>query len=275
MSDSLLLMLTPSAEGGIREPSAGARNGQKIDIKTQVTYRREEDNVLLLDMAEWSEDGEVFEPAEELLRIDVALRSVYGYPLADGRDKQPWTIAPEPITKFPTLRFTIDSEIETPVRLAYEEACRVTFNGESVDVRKDGYYVDKSIHTMPLGKLKKGQNELVIRVPFGKRLSIENFYLLGDFDVRVDGCRKTVLAPSREISFGDVTSQGLPFYGGNLTYETEWETPECEAELRVSRYRGALMRIFVDGEDKGALMFAPYTKGLKLSKGKHRIEIKL
>ena len=276
MSDSLLLVLTP-ADGESRIDAAPwkERTGQMLDVKTEVSYRREEDNVLLLDMAEWSKDGEKFEPTEEILRIDMALRAIYGYPLADGRDKQPWVITPEPITEFPTLRFTFDSEIETPVRLAYEEACEVTFNGARVEVVKDGYYVDKSIHTMPLGSLKKGQNELVIRVPFGKRLSIEDFYLLGDFDVKVEGCRKTVLAPSRTISFGDVTSKGLPFYGGNLIYETEWETPACSAELRVSRYRGALMRIFVDGEDKGAMAFAPYTKGLKLSKGKHRIEIKL
>jgi hypothetical protein len=276
MSDSLLLVLTPAGgESHIDAEPQKERVGRMQDLKTAVSYRREEDNVLLLDMAEWSKDGVNFEPTEEILRIDMALRAVYGYPLADGRDKQPWVITPEPITEFPTLRFTFESEIEAPVRLAYEEACEVIFNGEKTEVSEDGYYVDKSIHTMPLGTLKKGTNELIVRVPFGKRLSIEYFYLLGDFDVSVEGCRKTVLAPSRQISFGDVTSQGLPFYGGNLIYETEWETPACDAELRISRYRGALIRVFVDGEDKGAPMFAPYTAGFKLSEGKHRIEIKL
>ena len=83
-------------------------------------------------------------------------------------------------------------------------------------------------------------------------------------------------APSREIGFSDITSQGMPFYGGNLTYKTEIETDACNLSIRVSRYRGAAVRVFVDGEDKGLIAFSPYTlKVNNLKKGKHIIEFKV
>ena len=51
---------------------------------------------------------------------------------------------------------------------------------------------------------------------------------------------------------------------------------KSDIRIRTSRYRGALIRVTVDGTDLGALAFAPYEKEVKnLAKGKHTIEFKL
>ena len=57
-------------------------------------------------------------------------------------------------------------------------------NGAEVPVNYDGYFTDKRIYTMPLGRLKKGENEIVALVPFGKRTSLENMFVLGEFGVK-------------------------------------------------------------------------------------------
>ena len=46
--------------------------------------------------------------------------------------------------------------------------------------------------------------------------------------------------------------------------------------LEVSHYKGALLEIFLDGENKGPLFMAPYRKNLgKVEKGEHEITIKV
>ncbi len=275
MSDSLLFSLTPGTPSQLKSEAADRAELSVLDIKKPVSFYREEPNVMLLDLAEWSLDGVLFNPTEEILRIDRALRKKYSYPEANGRDFQPWAIPQEKIEHYPFLRFKWESGISAPCSLAFEEAEKIIFNGNEISTVPNGCYVDKSIHTVFLGNMKKGENELIVSAPFSKRISLENLYLLGDFDVSLCGCEKRIEAPRSKIAFGDITTQGMPYYGGNLVYQTDWDTPEGEAELCVSHYRGALMRIYIDGTDIGRLIYAPYKKKFKLSRGKHRIEIKL
>ena len=242
-----------------------------------VEYVREEPNAYLLDMAQYSLDGgKTYNELEEILRIDERIRKELGYPMADGKDAQPWTIPPEEITQFPWLKFEIESEIAVKCDLAYEEAEEVILNGESVKITENGFFVDHSIKTMELPMLKMGRNELLVRVPIGKRTSIENFFLTGDFDVEVCGCEKKITVPSKKIGFGSITHQGMPFYGGNLTYKTKVNLLEGDLTIRANYYRGALMRIKFGGEDKGIIAFDPFALEIgKVSAGEHEVEFTL
>lgn len=128
---------------------------------------------------------------------------------------------------------------------------------------------------MPL--LKTGKNELLIRVPIGKRISIENFFLLGDFDVTVQGCEKKITAPSTKIGFGSVTNQGMPFYGGNVIYKVKTNLPRSgDLTIRANYYRGALIRVRFDGKDAGIIAFDPFAINLgHVSAGEHTVEFTL
>ncbi len=78
------------------------------------------------------------------------------------------------------------------------------------------------------------------------------------------------------IYYGDYVTQGLPFYAGNLVYETSVETEAGELWTEISRYRGALLQIEVDGKKKGNLIYAPYRMNLgKVRAGKHKICIRV
>ncbi|MCH5211239.1 MAG: hypothetical protein J1F01_09795 [Oscillospiraceae bacterium] len=277
-SDSLLIKLTQT-----EAHSSFKRNEEKphvtnvIDFKDIVEFERDEPNVAVLDIAEYSLDGKMYEPKEEILRIDKKIREKYNFPLANGEDIQPWAMEKEEITNFPYLRFTFESEFEAECMLCFEELSETVLNGEEVRIEKQGWYTDKQLFTMRLPKLKNGMNELIVRVPIGKSVSIENFLLLGDFDVHVCGCNITIKEPRRKIAFGSIVNQGMPFYGGNITYKTKINLQsESDIRLRVNHYRGALVRVSVDGKDFGELAFAPYEKEIKnLSAGEHTIEFKL
>lgn len=277
-SDSLLIKLSQASSS-----DSFKRNEEKthltdvINFKDSVEFERDEPNVAVLDIAEYSLDGKTYAPKEEILRIDKKIREKFKFPLADGEDIQPWAMEKEEITNFPYLRFTFESEFEAECMLCYEELTEAILNGEEVKARKQGWYTDKQLFTMRLPKLKKGVNELTVHVPIGKSVSIENFLLLGDFDVHISGCNITIKEPRREIAFGSIVNQGMPFYGGNITYKTNIKLDsKSDIRLRANRYRGALIRVSIDGVDYGELVFAPYEKEIKnLSAGEHTIEFKL
>ncbi len=279
-SDSLLYRLTPAlavCETEAPAASAKATLVQTIDCKEKVAYKRSEPNVLVLDMAEWSLDGEHFEPKEEILRIDGKLREKYEYPKADGKDVQPWVIPEETIEHYPYLRFTFESDIQAACSLAYEELSEVFFNGEQVPVSKDGYFTDRHIYTMKMPKVKKGKNELLLRVPIGKRISIENFFLLGEFGVLCEGAQARIIKSPATVPFGDITRYGMPFYGANVTY-TMPITVNQDGDLVVtaSHYVGALLRVKLDGKDVGRIVFAPFKLKIpNVTAGEHKLSITL
>jgi hypothetical protein len=232
--------------------------------------------VLVLDMPEWSEDGKRWNPREEMLRIDLALRGRYGLPKADGADVQPWVLNETEAAAHPYLKFTFSSTVAVPCRLAFEEAEQVWFNGAEVKVERDGYFTDKRIYTMQLPALKKGKNELIVRAPLGKRTSLENYFLLGQFGVKVDGCEASVCALPRDIAFGKITDKGLPFYGAALTYQIPVEVKDCDLAVRVDRFAGALVTAKLDGVEIGKLAFAPYrAEAVNVKAGKHVLELTL
>ena len=115
-------------------------------FREKVAYRRDEPNVLLLDIAEYKLDNEKeFAAAEEILRLDAIVRERAKIPPKDR--KQPWVIKPEPTTHTVTLRFTFNSEIDVKgAKLAIESPsdCVIRFNGEKISNKPDGYFVDEA-----------------------------------------------------------------------------------------------------------------------------------
>ena len=277
-NDSVLLRLKPMSERSRKIKRSLKTQIGYLDFKNKVSYKRGEDNVCLLDLARYSLDDEPLQETEEILRIDKKLRQKLNWPMADGRDVQPWAIEKEEISHFVTLYFSICSETELEnTYFGAEELAELYLNGKKVALEDAGYFVDKAIRKYLLPQIDKGENTFIAKIPFGKRLSLEPCYLIGDFDVRVEGCEKTLLKARNTIGFGDITSQGMPFYGGNITYSARINVPEdCDITVNVAKYAGALTKIFIDGEDKGALIFAPFDKTIKnITAGEHLIEFQL
>lgn len=279
-NDSILLKLSQTQSGEIPHKPAGYGTPScTIRFMDKVEVTRCEPNVLLLDRAEYSLNGEPFRDEEEILILDNVCRKELGLPLRSDVFAQPWVIKEAPAADYITLKFKINSEICVKgANLAVEDAEKllITFNGESVSNETNGWYVDKSIKTVALPEIQKGENELILKLPFGKRTSTEWCYILGDFGVRTEGAFSTITAPVEKFGFSSLTHQGLPFYGGNVIYKTEINTPDCYAVICANYYRGALIKVIVDGEEKGVIAFSPYRLRIdNLTEGKHTIEFVL
>ncbi|MBR2446634.1 MAG: hypothetical protein IKB28_08255 [Clostridia bacterium] len=258
---------------------AWAEQGASTDpvacVPATVSYTLSEPNVLLLDTARYALDGEELAGPEEILRIDAAVRRRLGFPAGKA---QPWVIENKPAEHTVTLEYTIHSEIdyEQPY-LALEEAdlAKIEWNGHPVCAKPEGYYVDLSIKKVALPPLCKGENTLRVTIPFAERSNCEAMYLLGMFGVKVAGRQLTVTALPETLGFSDLTYQGLPFYGGAVSYhipvacEQDWE-----AIIRVPHYTAAVNTVEVDGEKRAVIAYPPYVADLgKLSAGKHTISV--
>jgi hypothetical protein len=227
-------------------------------------------------MAEYSLDGEALNEAEEILRIDEKIRTRLGLELRKRKFVQPWYVCGSREDNSLYLRFTVNSEADFDnVSLAIENADKteIVFNGKACPERC-GYYIDKEIKVIPLGKIRKGANIIEATMPFGLRTDLENFYLLGSFGTRHRGRETTLIPMPDALCFGNLVGQGLDFYGGNVTY-TDTVDVSCDGDLvfDTSFYRGALVKVLLDGEEVGAPFIPPYRAVAKnVKRGTHRVD---
>lgn len=276
--DSLLISLTPGVNIQTQGLSEEKNEKRELLLPQKTSYTLEEPNVLVLDMAEYRLDGGEWNESEELLRIDNQCRRACSYPLRMEAYAQPW-VQDDSEGHLHTLdlRFHICTKAEvTDAQLALEnpELAVIWLNGTPVKTEVNGYYVDASIKKIPLPQLKPGCNELVVTYRYGAKVDIEVLYLLGTFGVEVRGrdCCLTKAMP--ELLFGDITRQGLPFYGGNMQYKLKIDCPKDlkNVKIAVPQFRNPVIKVQADGEDKGYLAFSPYELKLgNLKKGEHEI----
>lgn len=284
-SDSLLLRLTPAkVKRGYSNEKAHEGGAPKKLVCERVSC--DEPNVLLLDYAEYSFDGKEYFPKKNILKIDREYSNKLGIPPRSNYDRaQPWRsrqLGDVCDGKYLYLRFRIQSEIEYECAyLALEglDRTEVRFNGEFVEMTDCGFYVDKSIRKIALPRIEKGENllEMKIKIVYSNIKGAEYCYLLGDFGVAVEGSEAKIVEQTQTADFVCTNELKMPFFGGNITYECR-ETVDEDSNLivKIPEYRGALTRVYLDGDDKGYICFAPYTLDLGLvKKGEHTVSFKL
>jgi hypothetical protein len=272
--DSLLLCLSEKEAEADELPSV--KQGEKMAAMHSSEFFREEPNVCLLDMGEYSFDGENYFGTEEILRIDTAARAHYSLPTIMGKFAyQPWSVKDD-VDRLVWVRFRFESDIEAECEFAYERAAEVYLNGKSVDMTPCGYYVDKDFAKIKLPALVKGENLIDVKLTIGKIHGVEPMYLLGDFDIDLVGIEKSIRAPRRKLGFDSIKAQGMPFYSGNLVYKREIDTPACDLTVSVGKYRGDLVGVRLDGKTVGNIILPPYRLTIKdVSAGKHTLELVL
>ena len=274
--DSLLIRLEKTESESSLSKKEECKNASEIEAQS-LGFKLEEQNVLLLDMARYSLNGGAWSELEEIMRIDERVRKELG--LASRRIKtvQPWFISDYPEDNELKVCFNIASEIEiSDALLAIErpDRCKIRFNGKEISNAPVGYYVDKEIKTLALPTLNAGENQIEISMPFGLRTDLEACYLIGDFGVEQKGAQTKIVRKPDSLCYGSVTSQGLPFYSGNVSYFESFKLDEkADIEFEISDYFGALVGVKLDGKDIGRIISSPFRLIAKeVEAGEHTVE---
>jgi hypothetical protein len=274
---SLLLTLTPgrSATAPVTQPVF--REIGRLQDPVPVTLS--EPNVLLLDYAECRIGDGDWLSKRHILDWDAIVRTELGLPLIGGDMAQPW-VDKEPATPVADvrLRMTFESGIRVAgAQLALEQAAAASITLDSKPVAADmtGYFTDKAIQTVRLPDIEPGTHTLEITYPYTRKTYLEWCYLLGDFGVRVSGRHARLTSPVRTLTFGDWTSQGLPFYGGNVTYHCKVAGRDNKQNLavRTARFSGPLVKAVLDSAQSIPLAFAPFRAELGRIEGEHQLDL--
>lgn len=191
-------------------------------------YTLNEPNVCVLDLADFQINDQPVKAETEILKIDRMVRHAFGLPQRGGEMVQPWfskkfEAKPEAKGK---LHMSFAFQVETPpagtVQLALEEPSNftITVNGQALPATPNGWWVDPAIQTidLPAGLLRAGANQVELSTEFRQDMNLEALYLLGQFGVRLDGTKKTLIPLPEKLAVGDLVAQGLPFYSGAVTY---------------------------------------------------------
>jgi len=275
--DSLLLRYSPVKEKTFSAIPA-PKESVSLAIPKRVFYTLSEPNVYLMDKAEFALNDEPYRLEQELLRADNALRDQVGYPKRWNSVAQPWAVeepAPEHTVR---LRFRVHCQEEIPdVSLALEDAdsAAILCNGAEITAKPNGWFVDKSISTIPIGTLRKGEDTIEVVLPFGRRVGLEWCYLLGNFGVQVMGEYRALTQAQPMLGFDSVVHQGLAHYGGNITYHVPFESSGGAIVVTVPHYAGAAVKVSLDGQS-GYIVCPPYRLELDaVPEGSHTMDITL
>jgi hypothetical protein len=276
--DSLLLWLEPKGE--VLPASAVKTQGESrsIEIPSEAAISLSEPNVCILDMAEYRFDDGNWKQKEEILRIDNLFREELGYPLRMEAFAQPWTNQKEEgFDHTLSLKFNLNTETELEnllLALENDEATGIFLDGKKVENRQAGWYTDHCIRTVELPPVSAGRHELMLEIPYNSKVDIEAMFLLGDFGVKVEGRKNTLTEPVKTLAFADITGQGYPFYGGNLTYKIPFDTEGGAVKIRTNLFRAPVLGVKVDGKKCGNIAFSPYEICVEdLKAGAHELEL--
>lgn len=260
----------------VNEGTKNHKIKRSISIEDTVNFEIEEQNVLILDMPEYCLDDGQWQKKEEILRIDELLRTKLGFHKRNGYMIQPYRLKNDKILHRLKLRYLITSTAEIKhVDLALENLKNtdITWNGKKIVNKNTEWYIDKKIEKIKLGDLKRNENILELSIAYNDKTPLEACYLLGCFGIYMNKDTPVVSELHDKLQWMDLRNQGLEFYGGNIKYLVKCKTKAGNLRIEITKYRGALVKVFVDGQHCGNIIGSPYFCEKKaVEEGIHTIE---
>jgi hypothetical protein len=266
------LFVIPKRTGGQARPPRPALTEMRAATLDPASWRiiRSEHNVLALDRPRRRVGGGDWQAAEEILRVDRAVRAGLGLAPRGGAMVQPWArqraAQPKHTAVELAYEFVAQAAPAGGLWLAIEQPQRfaIALNGQPVcaDV-EDGWWTDPSMRKVPLDPalIRPGPNELRLSLDYDEDYAgLEIVYLLGEFGVTLEGDTVALTEAPAALSLGDWCAQGLPFYSGAVAYRARIRPDLAPGERLIARvpdYRGAAVRVLVDGRPAGVIGWEP------------------
>ena len=147
--DSLMLQLEPGRSEKEYQEEVVEKIQRECVIPDTAVITRSEQNVSILDLAEYRFDDGVWNPEEEVLRIDNKFRKLLGYPLRMEAFAQPWVNdKEEQYNHTLSLLFTVYTETALKdlfLAMETDENTRIYLNAQEIENKREGWYTDHSI----------------------------------------------------------------------------------------------------------------------------------
>lgn len=255
-AQSLFLVRRAVASGGEAASPANKKAGSVAAVlPKEWTVRACGKNAVTLDACEYRVDGGDWQGPEPIIQIQQKM-------LALGK----------PVDLLLRFEIEIARMPEGELLLATEEPERmeITINGGALDTAPEGWFVDKSIRTLPCGRLlAEGKNTILISRRFAcsektyrikndismheaesnrvmVETELESIYLLGDFSVKTNeaflpterralwyGGSFVIDRMEPTLPINDLTTSGYPFFSGRMTLSAAVKIPAAKDGGRI------------------------------------------
>ena len=230
-----------------------------------------EANNIAIDRPRYKIGTGAWRQADEILRVDRAVRAALGVPPRGGQMVQPWARTP---TKNPrripvTLVYSFAARAlptgDLFIALEQPQTFRITVNGVPINPAAEcGWWTDRSLRKLRLepATLRLGNNEIRLECDYVEtHPGLEIIYLLGNFGAVVTGQDVTLTKLPATLRLSDWCRQGLPFYSGSVAYGKTLQ-PKLRAGERlfvqIPDYRGVAVRVLVNGRLAGIAAWEPH-----------------
>ena len=276
----LLLCETDINNGYPKENITVERKEIPVNAK-EFEYSLNEYNVCVLDKACFVLNGEKTYVKTEPIRIDGIIREKFGFVKKGGSMIQPWYrekfLNADMDEKSVLVKTVFEFEInKLPEKLIVAIESAVNFeicvNGKKNALKLTGeHWVDDCFTLFEISQdvIKNGINSIELSTVYRDGSAIENIYLLGNFGVLVSGSSVILTELPRKLVVGDIAEQGLPFYGGGLTYKIP--LPKVNSSERlvmgINNTTSACCKVR-QGENDSIVAFPPYEIDVTESMGK-------
>ena len=136
----------------------------------------------------------------------------------------------------------------------------IRINGKLVETSADGWFMDKSLQTVPIQAfLHLGKNVVEVHTDVTVVRSMEDIYLIGNFGV--DVVSHTITREPDRLRVGDWSRQGYPFYADAMVYEAEVVLPKRimgPVKIELPHFEGTVAAVWVNGKKAAIVGWRPY-----------------
>jgi len=154
---------------------------------------------------------------------------------------------------------------------------KINLNGQKVDIKKEGWHMDRSFSKIKIDNFLIGENQLILESEYKNDMELENIYIIGDFAVNAK--REIIKEPVR-MHFSDWAMQGYLFYSGSMIYNFDYEYDGNYKQLLIDvpSFSAALIEIYINDKK---VEYIPWKAKSKvhienyINKGENKISIKL
>lgn len=271
---------------------------QTLDLGGQWDIAEKSMNALTLDYCDYYFDDELIEQNGYVLNIQQRACAL----------KRHVTIRCEYNVEVDWVPQEVYLVCETP------DLFSVLVNDRLLDKTDCGFYIDKAFRKLMLTPyLKKGQNKIVLTIPFVQSketyqnledallcecvrnkltydVEVEPVYLVGDFGVRTTGRFQAldrdavryqgnfaITEPISRCSLRNLEQQCFPFFAGSLTLRKSINLDSTEYAIRLKKKGVNVIEVTVNGKQAGKLFWEPLELDVShlLHVGQNEIEIKV
>jgi len=258
---------------------------ENLTISGPYSFRRNQDNTLVLDRCTLTMDNKTFlenaspGAAKRIIRERTGIDEYVGF--------QPWVMEKRNVrtrTNRTMLTYTFEvRDVPESLSLAVEsaEAFTIKVNGVKVEPTPGKWYLDKRITVIDIEEqATAGTNTVTLETDYLWDTEIENIHLFGDFAVGPESEGFPIIKEPETLDTGSWTDQGYPFYSGTMTYTMEFDLDFDETEffeLDMKDTKGGNIFVTVNGTEIGSLPFHPFRAEITaaLLKGKNSIEVEV